>query len=320
MIHKVPTGRAVFVITVILLLTAVTALPVGAQDAPVIQQAELRLWPEYDDPGLLVIFSGSFEPKTTFPMQVAFPIPAGARNVQATFINESGTLISRPFEIEDGRLTYELPSANFHIEFYLDRALSGDQRTISYTMAAPYAIQALTISVQQPARSTGFALTPAADSSEQGADGLTYHILNRQDVAAGERLDLVLSYSKPDTGLTAPQLAVTTPDAPAQSETSRPAAATGSTNLLPWFLIGLGAVLLAASLTYWFLSQRRRAGPSFSASGQTPDAGAKTPPAVRPGTSRTAAAGDVAAYCTNCGNQLRADDRFCSQCGSPRRS
>jgi len=199
MMQKVSTGAAALVITVILLLAIAPALPAGAQNPLVIQQAELRLWPEYDDPGLLVIYAGSFESGTTVPLQVAFPIPSGARNVQATFKDEAGTLINRPFEIKDGQLTYELPAADFHFEFYLDRPPSGDERTLSYTLDSPYSIKSLTITVQQPARAIGFALTPAAEDSQQGSDGLTYHTLNRQNVAAGETVGLELKYTKPDT-------------------------------------------------------------------------------------------------------------------------
>jgi len=218
-------------------------------------------------------------------------------------------------------LTYELPAADFHFEFYLDRAPSGDERTISYKLENPYAVQSLSIAVQQPARATGFTLTPAAEGSQQGSDGLTYHILNRQNVTAGETIDLVLKYTKLDTGLTAPQLAVTTTDSPVQSGATQTTTTSGSSPFLPWLLVGLGVALLAGSLTYWFLSQRRNVRPSLSASGRTASASPGTPASIRPGVPHVAAAAQhKAAYCTNCGHPLRAEDRFCSQCGAPRRS
>jgi len=320
MMHKVPTGTAALVITVVLLVAVAPVLPAGAQNPPVIQQAELRLWPEYDDPGLLVIFSGNFELGTAFPMQVAFPIPSGARNVQATFKDKSGTLINQPFVITDGQLTYELPAADFHFEFYLDRAPSGDERTISYTLDSSYAVQSLSIAVQQPARATGFTLSPAAEASQQGSDGLTYHVLNRQNVAAGDSMDLVLKYTKPDTGLTAPQLAVTTTDSPLQSGATQTTTTSGSAAWLPWLLIGLGVVLLAGSLTYWILTQRRNIRPPLSASGRTASASPSAPASAWPGPHTTPAAQQTAVYCTSCGHPLRAEDRFCAQCGTPRRS
>lgn len=320
MIHKVPARAAALIITAALLLSVAPLLPAGAQNSPVIQQAELRLWPEYDDPGLLVIFSGSFASGTTFPLQVAFPIPSGARNVQATFKDESGTLISRPFEVKDGQLSYDLPSPDFHFEYYLDRAPSGNQRTLSYALDAPYPIQSLSVAVQQPARATDFTLTPAAEASQQGSDGLTYHVLSRQNVVAGETIDLVLNYTKPDTELTAPQLAVTKSDAPVQSDAAQTTTGSRSSAWLPWLLIGLGVVLLAGSLTYWILSQRGNAVPSLSASGRTACASRSAPERVRPGAPPlTAGAQKRAAFCTHCGQPLDPDDRFCSQCGTPRR-
>lgn len=327
MMHRGQAGIAALVAVMVLLLTVAYALPVGAQTAaPVIEQAELRLWPEYDDPGVLVIFSGSFAAKTTFPLLAAFPIPAGARNVQATYQDASGTLINRPFDIQNGKLTYELPSAAFHMEYYVDRSPSGEQRAIVYAFEAPYEIQALRVAVQQPARATGFTLTPAAESSEQGNDGLTYHVLNRQNVPAGEKIALALNYAKPDTGLTAPQLAVTKTEASAQGGqtvqgSSATNASTWSTDWLPWLLIGLGVVLLAGIVTYWLLTQHRKSAPTSTTPARTLVAIRNSPSSnLRPTAPPEAAPDQGSAHCTNCGNALRSHDRFCVQCGTPRRS
>lgn len=286
----------------------VPCVPAHAQaGAPEVAQAELRLWPEYDDPGLLVIFSGAFSEGTPAPVKVALPVAAGARNVQATFMDESGTLINRPFEIKDNILTYEVPSATFHIEYYVDRAPSAGQRNIEFTLEAPYAIDSLQISIQQPARATAFSVEPAADASGQRSDGLTYHTLGRNDLAAGEQVDLRIRYTKPDSALTAPQLAVTATDgAAAGAAAAAPSAP--KTNLLPWLLIGLGAAMLIGIVAWWLLSQRKKAPVVRTA-----------PPPSRAG-SRTAASTAGAAYCTQCGEPLHASDRFCPQCGTRRRA
>lgn len=300
-----------------------------AQTAPIIESADLRIWPEYDDPGLLVIFSGQFAEGTNVPFQASFPIPAGARNIQATYQDDSGTLINRPFEVKDGKLVYELPSRGFHYEYYVDRAPSGEQRDIAFEFEAPYAIDALRVAVQQPARATGFALAPAAENSETGTDSLTYHILNRRNLALGEKLGLEIKYTKADSGLTAPQLAVAPTSAAALPAASAPAttttAATGVTNLLPWLLIALGLVLGAGVLVYWWMtSQRRSAQPAapMPAKGGATLAGQGSARPVQP-PARAAArpqSAESVSFCTNCGHGLKAEDRFCSQCGAPRRS
>ncbi|MGE5601534.1 MAG: hypothetical protein ACM30E_00690, partial [Nitrososphaerales archaeon] len=243
-------GRAALVPVIMLLIIMASALPARAQstgqpqaaetqpapgaqaqvaqaqNAPVIDTADLKLWPEYDDPGILVIFSGRFAEGTTFPLQVTFPVPVGARNIQATYEDASGSLINRPFDVKDGKLTYEIPSAAFHLEYYVDRAPSGEQRDIAYDFVAPYPVNALSVSVQQPARSSGFTLAPASESSQTGTDGLTYYVFNRRNLAAGEKLGLEIKYSKADTGLSAPQLAVAPTGAAALPATGGSAATT----------------------------------------------------------------------------------------------
>jgi hypothetical protein len=325
-------GRATLLAFLVMTLIAPVALDAQAP-APTIATAELRLWPEYDDPGLLVIFSGDFAAGTTVPLQAEFPISAGARNIQATYQDAAGTLINRPFEVTDNRLAYELPIASFHIEYYVDRAPSGDERQITYVFEAPYAIDALRVAVQQPARSSGFVLAPAAENTEQGTDGLTYHVFNQRNLAAGEKLEIEVTYTKTDTGLSAPQLAVTsTESAPALPQAAVTTSAS-VTDWLPWVLIGVGVALLAGILVYWLLSRRNAEpaeampvatrtvrttqGASRSATAPAPPKPLPTVPA-RPPQAPTPA-GPVA-FCHNCGNALKPEDRFCAQCGTARRS
>jgi hypothetical protein len=68
-------------------------------------------------------------------------------------------------------------------------------------------------------------------------------------------------------------------------------------------LIGIGV--------YWFLSRRRTTAPVKPVRPTV----ASTPPqpAIR------AESGGAAAFCTQCGHTLRSDDRFCPQCGTPRK-
>lgn len=297
-------------------------VPVRAQaGAPEIAQAELRLWPEYDDPGLLVIFSGAFAEGTPTPVKVALPIAAGARNIQATFMDAAGTLINRPFEVTDNLLTYEVPTATFHIEYYVDRAPSAEQRDIEFTLDAPYAIESLQISIQQPARATGFSVEPAAEGATPLSDGLTYHTLSRTNLTAGEQVGLRIRYTKPDSALTAPQLAVTATDGAASGAAAASATAAPKTNVLPWLLIGLGAALLIGIVAYWLLSQRSQA-PGGRTTPPPSGAGSRTADA-RGGTARStgsAAAAGGAAFCTQCGAPMQASDRFCPRCGTRRRA
>ena len=65
-------------LAVLIICLVVWAAPTAAQGPGLaIDEASLRLWPEYDDPGLLVILSGTFTGTGAFPQKVAFPVPAG---------------------------------------------------------------------------------------------------------------------------------------------------------------------------------------------------------------------------------------------------
>lgn len=306
--HSLTSRTVVLAFMLILVLSAV---PVSAQSAePTITKAWLRLWPEYDDPGLLVIFAGEFSGQASFPRDVSFPLPAGARNVQAAFPDATGNLLVADAEIADGVLTYkQLSAPTFHIEYYVDRQPSGNQREIVHVVQAPYAIAALEVTAQQPARAADFSITPAAESSFTGQDGLTYYTFNRANLTANDRLEISLRYTKTDSGVSRPQLAVTDAGAPAA-----PAAAPARTDVstwLPWALIGIGAVALAGLLVYWLMAQHRH--PASSAPAQKTVMPARMQRAAAPAPAKTAG------FCTQCGRPHRPEDRFCAQCGAPRR-
>jgi hypothetical protein len=307
--------RRVALLVTLILLIIISVWPAAAQGVLTIPQASLKLWPEYDDPGVLVILAGDFANDATFPQGVAFPVAKGARNIQATVNDPAKGLLSQEWQMQDGKVAYALPQPGFHLEYYVDRPVSGDQRKIVHTFEAPYPIKSLEIAVQQPARATDFSVTPAPSRTTTGADGLTYHIINLENLAAGEKRDIAISYVKTDSGLSSPQLALTsaTPApqaaaAPVQTQ-AKPAA---QTSWLPILLIGAGLLALIGIGVYWLTSRRRTAAPVESV--RPTIASAPPQPAIRP------APVAAAAFCTQCGHTLRPDDRFCPQCGTPRKN
>jgi hypothetical protein len=303
-------------LTLLSLLAAVVmclASPVGAQGPGLaIDKASLRLWPEYDDPGLLVILSGNITGTTKFPQQVAFPIPASARGIQATSVDATGDLLSQPWQVVDGKLTYSLPSPDFQIEYYLDRPAGGNQRDISYTFESPYPIRTLEVAAQQPARASAFAMTPQSQRSAQGNDGFTFYLVERADMGAGDKLPVNIRYTKNDQGLSVAQAKIETTGSTGTANPSGAASGGKSTDWLPILLIGLGVALLAGAGIYWFLRIRPTPAPApVAAKAQTPS---KASPAPQPARSANAV------FCTQCGRQLSSSDRFCAQCGTPRKS
>ena len=294
-------------ISVGLLLCLMLFAPAAAQEpAPVIGQANLRLWPEYDDPGLLVIFAGEFADDGAFPRQVAFPLPEGARGIQATVQDSESGLLNQPWENVGGELTYTLPLPGFHMEYYVDLPPAGAQRVVEYGFRAPYQIQLLEISIQQPARATDFSVVPEPSGSSQGADGFMYYQLTRANMAPDEMLPITLRYTKSDQGLSLAQ-----PAAPSANAQGSPSSPGQLSNWLPWLLIGLGGAALAGLLTYWFFQQRQPTPITRANRKKTGPTEAHSAPRHQRGSGT---------YCTQCGHVLGPNDRFCAQCGAPRRS
>jgi hypothetical protein len=175
--------------------------PVSAQaGTPVIQSGSLRLWPEYDKPGLLVIIDGTFSNTVTFPKEMVFTLPAGAHDIQTTMKDASGGLLTQAWHMDGNKLSFTLPGAGFQVEYYVDTPLLGSQRNLSYAFQVPYTIEKLEIEVQQPARATNFSVVPQPESSSPGSDGLTYYHLLRSNVAAGQSLPITIQYGKADQG------------------------------------------------------------------------------------------------------------------------
>jgi hypothetical protein len=288
---------------------------VMAQDsAPVIETASLRLWPEYDDPGLLVISAGSFGDSTKLPMQAAFPLPEGARGIQATVDDPATGLMNRQWEVVEGNLTYTLDLPDYHVEYYVDRLPSGEGREIRYTFRAPYRMKALKVDVQQPARATDFSVEPEPTDSYVGSDGFTYHTFTRADLAPGEQFDVTIRYNKQDDGLSTAGVAAPAGQAPAIPEQAGTPATGGAPDWLAYLLIGAGVLGVVAVAGYFLLQQRRSpvAPPNSRPSRPTVPAGSRSP--------RDAVTSEAGVFCTQCGRKFGADERFCAQCGTPRRS
>ena len=299
----------------LILMLVCGPIAVMAQDsAPLIETASLRLWPEYDDPGLLVISAGSFEDSTQLPMQAAFPLPEGARGIQATVDDPATGLMNRQWEVVEGNLTYTLDLPDYHFEYYVDRPPSGEAREIRYTFKAPYRMNALEVDVQQPARATDFSVEPEPTVSFVGSDGFTYHKFTRDDLAPGEVLDITIRYNKSDNALSTVGAAAPAGQAPAIPKPAPAPATGGMPDWLAYLLIGAGALGVVAVAGYFLLQQRRAPVAPSSSRPSRPTVPAESR------LLRSDATGEAGVFCTQCGRKFGADERFCAQCGTPRRS
>ncbi|MFQ6058841.1 MAG: rhodanese-like domain-containing protein [Anaerolineae bacterium] len=269
------------------------------QEEPVIAHLTVSLWPEYDDPRLLVIYRGQFAAETTFPRRVTFRIPQGAEVNAAAYTTADGQLMANPWESrqEDGYqlISYSLPVPTFQFEFYDDAIQGQVDKRLSFVFQSLYPIESLEIEVQRPLRASNFQISPPPSEVTSDARGFQYSLYAFQQVAKDQAIELEVTYTKADPNPSVPKVQQL-PTAEAQAQV--PAQQGGMSP----FLIFVGLAVLAAALGL--------GGVALVAfrKGRPP-----RPSPVSAGEGEERA---VARFCTQCGARLQKGDRFCRQCGA----
>jgi hypothetical protein len=277
-----------------------------AQGTPTFSSLDVDLWPEYDAPGVLVIYHATLPVSVSLPAELTLRIPAEAGNPNAVAVREADGILrdvkfTRQINGDWALINFTATSPEIQLEYYDPALVKNDGgKQFVYRWPGDYPADSLTIQVQQPVGAKGMKLSPAADSSETGPDGLVYYTKRVGAVPAGQAFNLQLDYQKEADTLTAESLQVK-PSAPV---TDAPATARTVRTALPWILgiLGVGW-LVGGGLWYWH-SGREKEHPK-------PRRRRTTAPAE----SQVAeASSDI--YCHQCGKRAGAGDRFCRTCGT----
>ncbi len=274
----------------------------SAQGPIHLAKLDVKFWPEYDKPSMLVIYDFELSPDTPLPSSVTFRIPLGV-SVHAVAALEDTGLFETPYQgptpAGDWQ-TLTIPidkKTSYHFEYYVPLNINGDKRHFTYIWAGDYAVDKLGISVQQPPDATDLTGNPALESFVD-TDGLTYHTAQVADLKAGEQFTFTVQYNKTTDTLTAPSTTVQPSEPLGQGTTGRVSLGV----YVPYIIGGLGVLLIAGGAGYYFLWMRR----------DTPQ---KSRRRVRPRASEESTTGaDI--YCPQCGQRGRSGDRFCRVCGT----
>jgi hypothetical protein len=289
---------------ILLLLVCVLAWPatlVQAQSSSVLSDLKISFWPEYDRPAMLVIYRGQVAPDTPVPAALQIQIPARYGPPIAMAYIDNGQLFNLDYTATPAGdsliLAFTSPNGSFQIEYYdtsLD--LSSTARHYTFAAASPYAIQTVTLQVQQPIDTTSVTGVPALAAPEVGLDGFTYHNLVLTDLKPGDPIRLDVTYTKTTDALTIENFAPAATATPSVSEQTQ--------NNWLYGVLGAVAVLLVVVGLIWY-AWPKRSRRKNKASG----AAARKPEAVAP-----RSAGGV--FCHECGTKGVAGDRFCRNCGT----
>ena len=284
----------------------------SAQQALSFSQIQVEIWPEYDQPAVLVIYRGQLTMSAgSGPVQVELRIPAGAGEPNAVAFAVDGQLFNAPYnrvpEGEWALIQFETEVPGFQLEYY-DQALSieAENRHYQFIWPGDAAVQDFSLIVQQPAGAAEFLLNPALPPAQVGGNGLNYYQGSVGSLAAGQSFALDVHYQKFDDRLTLEQLEGGAPlDSEAVNSSVLPSA-----NL---WLGGLILIGLIGALVYWVTaSQRLRRSRVKPRRGQR----GVVKPSARRAQAKLVNADAKPVYCQDCGQRSQAQDQFCRSCGT----
>ena len=297
---------------IILILVMLLPLGVHAQTSLVLSSLQIGIWPEYDKPSVLVIYQMTLSATTTYPADVSLRIPIAAGEPWAVAIRQGDSLVNinytRQVVGEWAIITFTAPVPEVQLEYY-DPGLTKDGNARHYTYVWPgdYAVGQLSIQVQQPSGATDMRISPSLGAGAVGSGNLTYYTQDIGAIPAGQNFKITIDYQKSNDVLSAENLPVE-PSAPI------PQGAASDLNLsawLPWILGILGAGLIIGGIVWFWQTGRQRPPARF------PRRRSRTE-YLQPDTS--AASGEAAVYCSQCGKRALPGDQFCRSCGTPIRS
>ena len=293
------------VLLLVVVLFSLTAIPASAQTDTPMAFVRVQLWPEYDRPAMLVIYSLQLAADVDLPTQVSIRIPASVGEPTAVAVAEDNTLMTRAYErTVDGdwaTITLEADSPVIQLEYYdFGFKQNGDQRSFDYLWPGDFSVEEFAVNVQQPASVSQLTVEPALGAPAQAGDGLFYHSASLGSLSAGEEFALSVSYNKTDASLSVDSLS----SAPVSQESaSQPTVSiSGDLPLWVWVLVGVGAGFVVIGAIYFVRTNQANKPNSSYRSKKQRTAGSRT--------------GGKKVFCHKCGHAAGPADKFCRECGT----
>ncbi|MFH1647674.1 MAG: hypothetical protein ABID71_08340, partial [Chloroflexota bacterium] len=187
---KIQKSVLVLLIVVGLILPFAVPLAALAQDGEEptgFRNVWLKIYPEYDDPRLLVMMQGKIE-GVTAPARVRFLVPAAADmysagSMDAQGVYSGGPPDQKPSEIPGWQeISYVVKTDTFRMEYYDPIILGNPEKSISYEFRWLYPISGLDVYVQEPRASDNFTVSPLGQTTSfEGFTAMYYSYTNLVD-------------------------------------------------------------------------------------------------------------------------------------------
>ncbi|MEM7112978.1 MAG: zinc ribbon domain-containing protein [Chloroflexota bacterium] len=270
-----------------------TSLTVNAQtEATAVQFLGVELWPDYDQPAVLVLLTGTLPPDTSLPAAVTLPLPASSQLNAVARITADGIMVDDiDFSQQADSVRFITPDLQFRVEYYVPYVSEENGRSYTFSWQSSLAVAQLTTTIQQPAAATNLTISPTAvNVNNARSDGLAYHNLPTVDVPANTPYTVVIQYSMSEPRLSV-ELFETASGPPAAVPT--PASTTPSLNT--YFILAIVSGVFVIGYVGWHMFQRQA---KHSRRGRTRP--------IKPQKAR---------FCHQCGQKASGKDKFCRSCG-----
>lgn len=236
------------------------AMEKAAADDLSIGRMRVMIWPEYDDPSVLVVYDGRFSDDSKFPTVTDFLIPKGAIINDICSLSPGGQHFCQLYDVSKGgsydTVHLSLPFSNFYVSFHLAPIdLDKAKRRIEYVIKANHPIERMEVDIQQPLRSTEFAISPSSGtvSREKGFDHFAYTL---EEIAKGEDRIFKIGYVKETR---APSVDVKYASMTGRRVWGSPYQTQRNVRTIIYVVFGVGLLMVSAAV-FWIVLTRRRKG------------------------------------------------------------
>jgi hypothetical protein len=272
----------------------------SAQSEITLPLVSVQLWPEYDQPSMLVLTDFEIPSDTTLPVDLTFSIPKDANLIAVASYTSEGNLADAIFDgprVNGDWKTFTVTMTTFaaRFEYYDALNLTGEKRTYSYLWYGRYAVDQFNIRILKPLDTVAVLTQPSLPSVSQEND-LKFYVGDPIPLEDGEKFKLDVEYDKTSNSLVVESQGVQ-PAAPVDENTP---GRVSLNNFLPYVIGVLGVIMFIGGSVYFWRTSRKPSGK----------------PRRNPSLRAESGKGNPDAYCAQCGSRAKSGDRFCRTCGA----
>jgi len=177
-----------------------------AQSEARLESLKISLWPEYDQPGVLVLYEARVSPEAESPATIRLPLPSGVDAPHAVAAHYPDGRLDDNVEwdvVQEGTqafLEIETPTTGVWVEFYTDLEVQDVSRSFDFLIPGGIEIADLIVEVMHPVGASDVRIKPEGNA-EEADNGLIFTTISLGEQSASDEQEIILSYLKPSSTL-----------------------------------------------------------------------------------------------------------------------